>query len=290
MVENATRKNITAQDILEAGKARPLESFEFFSKPAMVRGIAIGAREQHKELTRVDMRSLKQLALQCVNEIERLHKTPDILENPPEDIDVVWVIAAPGQLLTHGSKPGWSAQFPWLDNCEREVVGKGINLVHAVTAKRIGKPVSSVVKKDVLQSGPWTVYNMADHESGPVKIMLRSPQVRIPEGKVYIYQEFHDNGGARVIRTTADQAESIHMPPGIVPRKIAICVLAAQWVRLGRLLAKAQTLPQEAQVIVVPVPSPEGHETEHAIMESRGAIINAFKNGKALKKPINYST
>lgn len=60
--------------------------------------------------------------------------------------------------------------------------------------------------------------------------------------------------------------------------------------RLGRLLAKTQALPKTAEVLVVPIPSPKDYETEHAIMESGGAVINFFKNQNAEFIPIPYTT
>ena len=80
------------------------------------------------------------------------------------------------------------------------------------------------------------------------------------------------------------------MPEGVNPRKIAICVLAAQMVRLGRLLAKTNNLSPSSQILVVPTASPRGWKRQHAIMECEGAVINVFKHGIAEITPIGYQT
>lgn len=136
--------------------------------------------------------------------------------------------------------------------------------------------------------GPWILYNSNSWENEAVEIMLdESPSLPISKNKVSIYVP--NAKDPNYIRT-ADQAKDVRMPTNIRPRKIAICVLAAQWVRLGRLLAKTQALPKEAEVLVVPILSPRGYEVKHAIMEARGAVINFFKNHNAEFAPIPYTT
>lgn len=290
MVEKENEQPISIQDILAAGRSRSTEHLAFPSITQMAKKVVANAQEQHTDLNEIETGNLEDLALGCINEIEKLHNAPDILKNPPEDIDVVWIISAPGLLTRWGSKPGWSSQFPWLNECERKVVGKGLNLVFSVTARRLNKPVEEITKEDVLANGPWVVYNAPDLENADVEKILEDPDIKIPRKKVYIFSDFKDDSGQiLMIKNTADQVRSIHMPQGVHPRKIAICVLAAQWVRLGRLLAKPQTLPKDTKVIVVPIQSPVGHEAEHAIMESTGAVVNAFKNGNATTEPISYS-
>lgn len=233
---------------------------------------------------------MRELAAECVDEIERLHNVPDIIKNPPEDIDVIWVIGAPGLLLEHGSKPGWSAYFRWMDNLEWENFGSAFALTNGVTARRLGKPVEEVTRQHVLESGPWLIYNDLAWE--PVKIILQeSNGIPIPLEKTLLYGEFTDREGRVLpIRNTVDQVNCIRMPEGVNPRKIAIVCLAAQMVRLGRLVAKTNNLPAGTEILVVPTPSPLGYERQHAIMESQGAVINAFKHGNAEKTPIEYKT
>lgn len=267
------------------------EHFLFVEKPRIVDQIITSAIEQHPELNRVSRTQLGQLAHECVEEIEFLHNSQKIMSDLPLNIDIIWIISAPGLLLTYGSKPGWSSQFPWLNNCEREVVGTGIDLAISVTAKRLGKTPESVTKEEMVAYSPWIIYNGPPHENADVATLLKQPEMKIPQEKVYLFDEVFDNDGTvRKIVNTADQARSIHMPPNVSPRIIAICVLAAQWVRLGRLLAATQTLPQDANILVVPIQSPKGYEFEHAIMECRGALINSFKNMNAPTHSIRYRT
>lgn len=230
------------------------------------------------------------LGFNCVAEIERLYNVPDIIPHPPADIDAIWIISAPGS-VTHeqGVKPGWSSEFPWMDNMEWEVVGNALALAVSVTAKRLEKPVEQVTKKDVQQHGPWLIYNSQPGEVEPIyRILTESPNLQIPLEKVLLYDKFVDNSGReRTLVNTADQAESIRMPEDLQPRRLAICVLAAQWVRLGRILAQVQTLPRQAGVLVVPTFTPARYREVHAIMESQGAVVNWLK-GKGALEPIRY--
>lgn len=264
--------------------------FSFEDKGNMSHAVVQNAIRQHPVLEEASYPEMQDLALECIDEIERLHNVPDITKDPPEDIDVIWVVGAPGLLLEHGSKPGWSANFPWMDNLEWENFGSAFALAIAVTARRIGKDVHEVTREDVKKSGPWIIYNDPAYE--PVNIILQeSNGIPIPLEKTLIYGEFIDKkGNAREIKNTADQVDSIRMPEGVNPRKIAICVLGAQMVRLGRLLAKTNNLPEGAEVLVAPTPSPAGHEREHVLWESTGAVVNAFKNRNAEKTSIKYKT
>lgn len=265
-------------------------TFSFEKKEGMPEEIVqnvIGQFPVPAESLRSEMRDL---AGECVDEIERLHNVPDIIKNPPLDIDVIWVVGAPGLLLEHGSKPGWSSNFPWMDDLEWKNFGSAFALAIAVTAKRLGKNVDQITRQDVLESGPWLIYNDPAYE--PVSIILQeSIGIPIPLEKTLLYGEFTDKeGNVRPIRNTMDQVDCIRMPEGVNPRKVAICVLAAQMVRLGRLLAKTNNLPEGVEVLVVPTPSPLGHERGHAILECQGALINYFKHGNAEKTPIDYKT
>lgn len=262
-----------------------IEPITFSDKEGMVRQVIANVKGQGYILEASDEEA-SWLALACINEIEQLHKVPDIVQDPPTDIDVIWIISAPGLLLEHGSKPGWSAQFTWLDNCEWEVVGAGFALAEAVTAKRLQKPVNQVTKDDFKEHGPWVVYNSNPWENEALKTILKeSSSLPIPQEKVYIYQPNREDPS---YLRTVDQARDLRMPLGVQPRILAISILAAQWVRLGRILAATQSLPENAGLLVVPTLSPGGYESEHAIMETQGAVINAYKHHNAGLDPIKY--
>lgn len=290
MTEPGSNARLYLRPDLDRLAKEGVTSFSFEKKEEMPDAIVLEVIGQHPVLGEAPYVKMRSLATECVDEIERLHNVPDIVGNPPSDIDVIWVIGAPGLLLERGSKPGWSSQYPWMDNLEWENFGSAFALEIAVTAKRLGKDVGQITRGDVLKSGPWLIYNDPAYE--PVKIILQeSSGIPIPLGKILLYGEFTDKDGNVVpIRNTVDQVDSIRMPEGVSPRKIAICVLAAQMVRLGRLLAKTNNLPEGAEVLVVPTPSPLGHEREHAILECQGAVINYFKHENAERTPINYKT
>lgn len=285
----SNRRSPLRPDIDRFGKEGGM-SFLFEDKGGMPTKIVQNVIDQFPVLAESPREGMLNLAGKCVDEIERLHNAPDIIRDPPSDIDVIWVIGAPGLLLEHGSKPGWSSKFPWMDNLEWENFGSAFALATAITAKRLGKGVDQVTRQDVLESGPWIIYNDPAYE--PVKIILQeSNGIPIPLEKTLLYGEFTDReGNVRPIKNTVDQVECVRMPEGVNPRKIAICVLAAQWVRLGRLLAKTNNLPKDSEILVVPTPSPLGHEREHAIMECQGAVIYFFKHGIAEKTPLEYKT
>lgn len=261
------------------------EPITFSDKEGMVRQVIANIGD-HGYILGVSDQEASRLALACINEIEQLHKVPDIVQDPPTDIDVIWIISAPGLLLEHGSKPGWSAQFTWLDNCEWEVVGAGFALVETVTAKRLQKSVDQVTREDTKEHGPWIVYNSNTWENEAVETILReSPSLPISPEKVFIYQPDTEYPG--YVRTI-DQARGLRMPALLQPRLIAISVLAAQWVRLGRLLAATRTLPENREVLVVPTLSPKGYEREHAIMETQGAVVSAYQDFNAALEPVGY--
>lgn len=264
--------------------------FSFKDKEEMPGTVVKNVIGQFPILADAPYLEMRELASACVDEVERLHNAPDIMKNPPEDIDVIWVVGAPGLLLEHGSKPGWSSNFPWMDNLEWENFGSAFALAIAVTARRLGKNVDEVTRQDVLEAGPWIIYNDPAYQP-VVTILEESNGIPIPLKKTLIYGEFTDDEGkVQPIRNTKDQVDCIRMPEGVKPRRIAICILGAQMVRLGRLLAKTNKLPAGAEILVVPTPSPVGHEREHAIMECQGAVVNVFKNGNAEKEPISYKT
>lgn len=272
-------------DLERLSKIAP-EPMTFFDKEEMVREIIANIRKQGHVLE-ASGEEVSKLALSCINEIEELHNVPDIIQDPPAEVDVIWIISAPGLLLDHGSKPGWSAKYPWLDGCEWEVVGAGFALAETVTAKRLQKPVDQVTREDIKEHGPWIVYNSNSWENEAVETILKeSPSLPIPQEKVYIYQPEGADDPSYI--RTADQARDIRMPSEFQPRFISISVLAVQWVRLGRLLAATQTLPENASVLVVPTPSPKGYEREYAIMETQGVVINVYKNHNAAFEPIRY--
>lgn len=261
-------------------------SLAFPDKDEMVRQAMENIRKQGHVLE-ASNREVIEFSRACIDEIERLHNVPDIIQNPSASIDVIWIISAPGLLLEHGSKPGWSAQFPWLDDCEWEVVGAGFALAEAITASRLRKPINQLTKEDAVNEGPWIIYNSNAWENEFVETILNeAPSLSIATEKVSIYQpRAKDPAYVR----TLDQARDIRIPDEVRPgTDIAICVLAAQWVRLGRYLAAAQSLPGNTNVIVIPVSSPKGHEREHAIMETQGALVSVYKNHDAVVNPIGY--
>ena len=298
MKQKGTKEPVfTFENVVKVGKRGDDDNspfpFSFQLKEALVNEIVRTALAQgHEKLVPYvsDTTQLELFAAKCLAEIENLYNAPDILKDPPCDIDAVWIISAPGKLLTEGSKPNWSANYSWLDGCERKVVGKAINLVIETTAKRLGKAAAEVTKEDISAHGPFLIYNGPDYESEDVATLLNSPDSRIAPEKAHVFTEVQDEDGTvRMIRNTADQAKSIHIPGGMFPRKIAICVLAAQSVRFSRLLAKAQTLSSNTEVVIVPIRSPKGHEGDHAVMEVRGALVNAFVNGNGNQKGVEYS-
>lgn len=290
MTEPGSNARLHLRPDLDRLAEERIPTFSFENKEEMPDIVVRNAIEQFPILADAPCSEMRNLALACVDEIERLHNALDIIKNPPEDIDVIWVVGAPGLLLEHGSKPGWSSNFPWMDNLEWENFGSAFALAIAVTAKRLGKNVDKVTRQDVLEAGPWIIYNDPAYEP-VVTILEESNGIPIPLEKTLIYGEFTDEEGkVQPIRNTKDQVDCIRMPEGVKPRKIAICVLGAQMVRLGRLLAKTNNLPAGAEILIVPTPSPLGHEREHAIMECQGAVINYFKHGNAEKTPINYKT
>ena len=163
------------------------EPITFSDKEEMVRQVITNIKRQGHVLEASDEEA-STLAFSCINEIEQLHNVSDVVKDPPTEVDVIWIISAPGLLLEHGSKPGWSADIHWMDDCEWEVVGAGFALSEAVTAKRIQKGVDQINKDDIREHGPWIVYNINPWENEAVETILEeSHLLPIPREKVYIY-------------------------------------------------------------------------------------------------------
>ena len=155
------------------------EQFRFEDKDSLAATVVSDAKQQWENLKSLDSQqqaNMMQLARGCVEEIETLHNAPDIIQDPPEDIDVIWSIPAPGWLTKEGSLPGWSANFPELDGCEKAVMGKTIDLAIAVTAKRLKKAPEEVTKEDIKTHGPWIIYNAPPDESQDLEEYLQRPR------------------------------------------------------------------------------------------------------------------
>lgn len=228
--------------------------------------------EQHPDLKRVNGGKMLNLANDCLAEIEKID-IPTIKHNSLPKIDVVWIISAPGLLLKRGAKPGWSNKFKWMNNFEHKVVKRGVD--YAVKMKRL--------------SGiqPWIIYNGTPNECKDFQYYV-TKRADVDKNKVYIFDKITEIENTRDIKNTTDQANSIHFPHTMKPRGIVISILAVQWIRLGRILAKSQTIDPKTKIYILPTLTLRNHLAEHATMEIRGTLVNCFKLHNAKKSPIDY--
>ena len=80
---------------------------------------------------------------------------------PTADIDVVWVLAGPGTILTNLDDGQYAGRSP-----DKERILAGINVVEAVTALRVEKSKDQVTLADIESHGPTLFYNGEVEDQG----------------------------------------------------------------------------------------------------------------------------
>lgn len=119
--------------------------------------------------------------------IEELRVKREIVFQPTEDIDLIWVVSGPG---TYDSTPT-SGLYRGLFK-DRERIKAGIEIVRQVTALRLGITVDEVTKEMIDQCGPVFYFNGEEQGQGafPQNPDLREaaslPEFPLPASKIVI--------------------------------------------------------------------------------------------------------
>lgn len=127
-----------------------------------------------------------ELVHRIINELRELRDHP---YKPTPDIDMVWVLSAPGTINEHSDDGIYNGE-----SADRVNIMAGINLVYQITAIRLGKEVKDVTKEDVAANGPIFFYNGEDETTTNVKYrqnealarVLEEPSFPLPKSKVVI--------------------------------------------------------------------------------------------------------
>ena len=183
-----------------------------------------------------ERRQRNKIALRVLGELKK-HKVEGF--EPTADIDIVWVMSAPGtvkEISTDGAYAGASSD---LTN-----VNHGIELVRQITAKRIGKDPSEVTREDIDKFGPILFYNGEDSETKGTRYaqnrdfeeLVGTPDFPIPASKVVIDHIDTANSIAQI------EGLAKYLKGHNLSGKIATISIGAHSARVGRYLEKYKDL------------------------------------------------
>lgn len=124
----------------------------------------------------------------------------------PKSIDAVLVFSGPGDYF-RPLKPERNEQ-PYQRWRDQDRIRAGVAVVRNVTANRLEKPVNQVTKDDVLNHGPFMVYNGQPSENTAFRLATRGEDSKIPIEKVIVIDEVRQPDRVIPIVHTAHQYES----------------------------------------------------------------------------------
>lgn len=187
------------------------------------------------------------LARQAIEELRYGKEHPFV---PTEDMDIVWVLSAPGTAFTNSDSGSYAG-----DSSDRRVLEYGLHVVKEITALRLGKPVEEVTKEDVGTSGPILYYNGEDAatenniypQNQHLAEWAKQPDFPIPESNVVI---------DRIdVANTPGQIESIikYIKQNGISGKIATVSIGAHDARVFRYLEKDRaSFPEDVEFVSAP--------------------------------------
>lgn len=102
--------------------------------------------------------------------------TPESFQ-PTEDINLVWVVSGPGTLYENVTEGIYKDRSP-----DRERVFAGVDLVHEITALRLGKQPNEVTIADIEAHGPLLFYaGPAGENNSQYEAMMRAIREQVYE-------------------------------------------------------------------------------------------------------------
>jgi|SRR3989344_400897 len=161
-----------------------------------------------KESLNFDVELLKEEAYQRVLILENRTKFQF-----PAHIQAVLVLGGPGTYIDR-LKPQEDEWMRWMN---RDRVRAGVAVVREITRsakshrRRKQIKLQEISLNDILELGPYFVYNGAPAENESLRLALSSPFNRLPQKKVIIIDEIlEENQSLRPIHHTHDQIKSFY--------------------------------------------------------------------------------
>lgn len=157
---------------------------------------------------RIDESELREKALGVVNRLKAVAQNHQ--RTYPADIEAVLVFSGPGTYYDR-LRPGQQEWKRWMD---RDRIRAGVAVVKEITARRLAETLRlrghNISKENVLEYGPYLVYNGNPTENEVFRKALRSPSCPLPIERVLIIDEVYEGRNIIPIRHTGDQFKSLY--------------------------------------------------------------------------------
>ena len=213
---------------------------------------------------------LKTLAHEAIDEMWAMRENHSF--QPTADIDMVWVVSAPGTVKE--APNDWPYEDVLFD---LDLVEEGIRVVKSVTGLRLGKDPKDVTKSDIEDYGPTLFYNGEDEETRDYKYpqnahlreMMANPNFPLPLSKVIIGR-IPEIGTPAQVKELARQLRQNSQRA----QKIAVVAGLPHLARVGRYLSHHQELfPKEVEFV------------EDAVTQAHNELAIA---GREARKVVKY--
>jgi hypothetical protein len=198
----------------------------------------------------LDQRGKNKLVHQVVGELRETAASGEF--EPTADIDMVWVLSAPGTAKEASNDGAYSGV-----SFDRMNIDKGVETVLRVTALRLGKPVEEVTREDVETSGPVLFYNGEDAETEKVnylqneafKELISEPDFPVPESKIVV-DRIPTISTVPQVKGLAEYLSNSET----LPRKVAAVSLFPHGPRVGRYIEHYRDMfPEGIEFVNTPV-------------------------------------
>lgn len=195
-------------------------------------------------------KSKNELVHSVVNELRETADKGEFV--PTADIDMVWVLSAPGTAKEASNDGAYSGV-----SFDRMNIDKGVEAVMKVTALRLNKPLEEVTRDDVEASGPTLFYNGEDAETENVNYLqneafqelISEPDFPIPESKIVI-DRIPTISTVPQVKGLAEYLKNSET----LPRKVAAVSLFPHGPRVGRYIEHYRNMfPEGVEFTNVPV-------------------------------------
>lgn len=171
-------------------------------------------------------------------------------QHPPihTNTDAVWVFSGPGTFLK-ALEQGEESMTRWMD---RYRILYGLSIVKQITAKKLKKSLSEITQKDILESGPFFIYNGTKEENEDIRKALRQDLSILPMEKVILIDKVISEKSIQPIENTLDQVKSF--PKELIGKeitsRIAIVSHAPHIPRILRYFEEFNLFPESVTVEV----------------------------------------
>ena len=158
----------------------------------------------------IDSQALEQKAQGIINSLQET--AAERKRVYPSNIDAVLVFSGPGTYYDR-LKPDQEEWMRWMD---RDRIRAGVALVRELTASTINDftkaklGVEHITENDIMNKGPFFVYNGIPVENKVLREALDSPFCKLPKDKVLIIDAVRKGNTVIPIRHTGDQVQSFY--------------------------------------------------------------------------------